>query len=389
MAKDGWRHSYLQTAPNVTIHFVEAGPPTSQLVVLLHGFPEFWYTWHKQIAPLADAGLRVVVPDLRGFGESSRPAGFASYSRRHVCADVASLISHCLSRATDAATDVATDAGEAASAISSSVVAGAGRTSPVTAPGESGLRQRSSERGGERRKADVMGHGWGAFIAWAMASDHAHVIRPENPTLHLHPTPPNLPFHQVGHGWGAFIAWAMAMDHAHLIRRVAVLCGPHPVVFHRCLSIWQPLTLLRYFYWFLFLVPCLPEWFLARNNCAALQKVYRQEPLRPLPPADVQSHVAAFSTDGALTAGIAYHRAFLRGLWQFGCPVTVPHRVLVLWAGKDKYARPHMAVPPPSLVPNTQVVHFPELTYWMMWDDPHQVNGRLIGFLSSTDNGME
>ncbi|GJP46050.1 hypothetical protein CLOM_g5389, partial [Closterium sp. NIES-68] len=324
------------------------GCPCRSQVVLLHGFPEFWYTWHKQIAPLADAGLRVVVPDLRGFGESSRPAGFASYSRRHVCADVASLISHCLSRATDAATDVATDAGEAASAISSSVVAGAGRTSPVTAPGESGLRQRSSERGGERRKADV-----------------------------------------VGHGWGAFIAWAMAMDHAHLIRRVAVLCGPHPVVFHRCLSIWQPLTLLRYFYWFLFLVPCLPEWFLARNNCAALQKVYRQEPLRPLPPADVQSHVAAFSTDGALTAGIAYHRAFLRGLWQFGCPVTVPHRVLVLWAGKDKYARPHMAVPPPSLVPNTQVVHFPELTYWMMWDDPHQVNGRLIGFLSSTDNGME
>ncbi|CAI5457704.1 unnamed protein product, partial [Closterium sp. Yama58-4] len=135
----------------------------------------------------------------------------------------------------------------------------------------------------------------------------------------------------------------------------------------------------------LFLVPWLPEWLLRRNNpchlhlsplpppsCAALQRVYRNEPLHPLPPALVQSHVEAFSTSGALTAGISYHRAFLRGLWRFGRPVPVPHRVLVLWAGKDKYARPHMAEPPPALVPNTQVVHFPDLTYWMMWDDPNQ-----------------
>ncbi|CAI7838665.1 unnamed protein product [Closterium sp. NIES-53] len=345
MAKDdGFRHSYLRTAPNVTIHFVEAGPPTGQLVVLLHGFPEFWNTWHKQIGPLAEAGFRVVVPDLRGFGDSTRPAGVAAYSRQHVCADVASLISHCLSRATDAAPTSAGDVATANRSRSSSSSAAAGdcRTSRVTALGENGLRQRSSDRGDDGRKADL-----------------------------------------IGHGWGAFTAWAMAMDHAHLVRRVAVLCGPHPLVFHNCLSLWEPLTLLRYFYWFLFLVPLLPEWLLRRNNCAALQRVYHDEPLQPLSPALVHSHVEAFSTNGALTAGISYHRAFLRGLWRFGRPVPVPHRVLVLWAGKDKYARPHMAQPPPALVPNAQVVHFPELTYWMMWDDPNQVNDSLISFLSS------
>ncbi|CAI7831298.1 unnamed protein product, partial [Closterium sp. NIES-54] len=322
MAKDdGFRHSYLRTAPNVTIHFVEAGPPTGQLVVLLHGFPEFWNTWHKQIGPLAEAGFRVVVPDLRGFGDSTRPAGVAAYSRQHVCADVASLISHCLSRATDAAPTSAGDVATANRSRSSSSSAAAGdcRTSRVTALGENGLRQRSSDRGDDGRKADL-----------------------------------------IGHGWGAFTAWAMAMDHAHLVRRVAVLCGPHPLVFHNCLSLWEPLTLLRYFYWFLFLVPLLPEWLLRRNNCAALQRVYHDEPLQPLSPALVHSHVEAFSTNGALTAGISYHRAFLRGLWRFGRPVPVPHRVLVLWAGKDKYARPHMAQPPPALVPNAQVVHFPE-----------------------------
>ncbi|CAI5475842.1 unnamed protein product [Closterium sp. Yama58-4] len=316
-------------------------------VVLLHGFPEFWNTWHKQIGPLAEAGFRVVVPDLRGFGESSRPAGIASYSRQHVCADVASLISHCLSRATDAATPGSGDVA-AANLSSSSAVAGDCRMSPVTTLGETGLRQRTSERGDDRRKADL-----------------------------------------VGHGWGAFTAWVMAMDHAHLIRRVAVLCGPHPLIFHHSLSLWEPLTLLRYFYWFLFLVPWLPEWLLRRNNCAALQRVYRNEPLYPLPPAMVQSHVEAFSTNGVLTAGISYHRAFLWGLWRFGRPVPVPHRVLVLWAGKDKYARPHMAEPPPALVPNAQVVHFPELTYWMMWDDPEQVNCHLISFLSKDNEKTE
>ena len=46
------------------LHYVEAGE--GPLVVLLHGFPEFWYGWRQQIKPLAAAGFRVVVPDTRG-----------------------------------------------------------------------------------------------------------------------------------------------------------------------------------------------------------------------------------------------------------------------------------------------------------------------------------
>ncbi len=48
------------------------------LVVLLHGFPEFWYSWRHQILPLADAGFRVVAPDMRGFNLSSKPRGVAA-----------------------------------------------------------------------------------------------------------------------------------------------------------------------------------------------------------------------------------------------------------------------------------------------------------------------
>ena len=61
----------------VRLHYVEAG--AGPLVVLLHGFPEFWYSWRHQIAALATAGYRVIAPDLRGYNESDKPPGIASY----------------------------------------------------------------------------------------------------------------------------------------------------------------------------------------------------------------------------------------------------------------------------------------------------------------------
>ena len=63
---------------DATLHYVEAGE--GPLVVLLHGFPEFWYGWRLQIAPLAAAGFRVVAPDLRGYNLSSKPDGLAAYT---------------------------------------------------------------------------------------------------------------------------------------------------------------------------------------------------------------------------------------------------------------------------------------------------------------------
>ena len=49
------------------------------LVLLLHGFPESWYSWRHQFAPLAAAGYHVVAPDMRGYGKSDRPAGITAY----------------------------------------------------------------------------------------------------------------------------------------------------------------------------------------------------------------------------------------------------------------------------------------------------------------------
>lgn len=66
------------TDAEVSLHYVAAGPREAETVLLLHGFPEFWYTWRHQLQQLAEQ-FRVVAPDLRGYNVSDRPDGVAAY----------------------------------------------------------------------------------------------------------------------------------------------------------------------------------------------------------------------------------------------------------------------------------------------------------------------
>ena len=114
------REGYAEVG-DVRLHYVEAGD--GPLIVLLHGFPEFWYGWRLQIAPLAAAGFRVVAPDLRGYNLSSKPDGVAAYGADKLAADVRGLI---------------------------------------------------QERGAE--SAHVVGHDWGGTAAWTLAMNHPEVV---------------------------------------------------------------------------------------------------------------------------------------------------------------------------------------------------------------------
>jgi len=105
---------------DVRLHVVEAGPEDGKLLVLLHGFPEFWYGWHEAIAPLANAGYRVVVPDQRGYNLSEKPPAVTDYRIDALARDVVGLI--------DAY---------------------------------------------DRESAAVAGHDWGAAVGWWLALHHA------------------------------------------------------------------------------------------------------------------------------------------------------------------------------------------------------------------------
>ena len=116
------REGYAEVG-DVSLHYVEAGDSDGPLVVLLHGFPEFWYGWRQQIAPLVEAGFRVVAPDLRGYNLSSKPGGFRDYTADKLAADVRGLI---------------------------------------------------RELGAE--SAMVVGHDWGGTVAWTLAMNHPEVV---------------------------------------------------------------------------------------------------------------------------------------------------------------------------------------------------------------------
>ena len=105
----------------VRLHYVEEGE--GPLVVLLHGFPEAWFGWRFQIPALAQAGFRVVAPDLRGFNLSSKPKGVSAYELQHVAFDIKEL---------------------------------------TESLGESSAR--------------VAGHDWGGAAAWELAMRHPEVV---------------------------------------------------------------------------------------------------------------------------------------------------------------------------------------------------------------------
>ncbi|WP_299056932.1 alpha/beta hydrolase [uncultured Nocardioides sp.] len=74
------------------VHYVLAGPEDGEPVVLLHGYPQSWWCWRDVVPRLVAAGKRCVVPDLRGLGDTTRPAG--GYDKRTVAGDVRALLDH-------------------------------------------------------------------------------------------------------------------------------------------------------------------------------------------------------------------------------------------------------------------------------------------------------
>jgi pimeloyl-ACP methyl ester carboxylesterase len=82
-------HRWVETN-GIRMRIAEEG--TGPLVVLLHGFPESWYSWRHQLPALADAGYRAVAPDQRGFGGTERPPSVGSYTVMHTVGDLIGLL---------------------------------------------------------------------------------------------------------------------------------------------------------------------------------------------------------------------------------------------------------------------------------------------------------
>jgi pimeloyl-ACP methyl ester carboxylesterase len=86
------RHDYAQIG-GVRLHYAEFGSGNDELVILLHGFPEFWYSWRHQL-PVLGERYHVVAPDMRGYNLSDKPPRVEDYRIEFLVADVLGLIKH-------------------------------------------------------------------------------------------------------------------------------------------------------------------------------------------------------------------------------------------------------------------------------------------------------
>jgi pimeloyl-ACP methyl ester carboxylesterase len=296
--EDAITHGEAILDGGVRLHYVEAGE--GPLVVLLHGFPEFWYSWRRQIEPLAAAGFHVVAPDMRGYNLSDKPAGWRAYDMKFLADDIAGLIRHF---------------------------------------------------GVER--ADVVGHDWGAAVAYGVAALH-----PES------------------------------------VRRLAILNVPHPA---RMLAGLKTVKQLRKsWYMFFFQLPSIPERLLRRDRFSMLKRAMRADRAKlgkPTVFSDevLERYTQAWSQPGALTAMLGYYRAALRQSPRAAGarmrPIEAP--TLVIWGDRDTALGSELAEPEVRWVKDVRVVHLPEATHWVQHDEPERVNELLIEFLGETAPAAE
>jgi pimeloyl-ACP methyl ester carboxylesterase len=210
---------------------IAAGPEDGRPVLLLHGFPEAAVEWEHQVATLGVLGYRAVAPDQRGYSPQVRPEQASEYSIDHLVADVVAI-------------------------------------------------------------ADRLG--------W-----------PE--------------FDLVGHDWGAAVAWHVAAEHPDRVRTLATVSVPHPAAFATALREDPEQQLMsRYMQTF---QGKQAEKLLLDDNAKALRQMYDRKP----PPSRIEDYVQRFSEEGAMTAALNWYRAM-----KFNRPcddVTVP--TLYVWSTED------------------------------------------------------
>lgn len=280
-------HHQIQTN-GITLHVVAAGPEDGRLVLLLHGFPEFWYGWRHQIPALVAAGYRVIVPDQRGYNLSDKPKGVASYAWDNMAVDAVGLI---------------------------------------TAFG--------------RQKAIV-----------------------------------------VGHDWGANVAWWVGMAYPQHVEKLVVMNVPHPLVFMQTLrSNWR--QMLKSWYIFFFQLPFMPEFSLSRRDYAPMvTQVQGSANPGTFTDADMAHYREAWRQPGALTAMINWYRAALRKLPRLNGDPRLSVPTLLIWGKQDRFLSDAMAQPSIDMCDGGRLVMLDEATHWVQHDLPARVNSLLLDFLS-------
>ena len=281
--------SFIQTN-GIRLHVVQAGPKSGVPVLLLHGFPETWRCWIRQVPALVEAGFRVILPDQRGYNLSEKPKGINKYHVNELVGDVLGLID---------------------------------------------------------------------------ALDYEKV---------------NL----VGHDWGAIVAWMMAYQHPERLQRLGILNVPHPLVMRRFLL--RDLEQMRRSWYVLFFqMPWLPELGMRLKDWRGTVLALRGSgQVHTFTKEDIEKYKEAWSQPGAMTAMINWYRAAVRDRSWILNEMRIRVPTLVMWGMKDFALTHRMARPSLDYVEKGNLIFFPEATHWVQRDAAEEVNPYLIDFLLDT-----
>jgi pimeloyl-ACP methyl ester carboxylesterase len=269
------------TVNGIQMHYVSMGQ--GPLLLLLHGFPEFWYSWRHQLEALSPF-FRVVAPDLRGYNETEKPDW--GYELDVLVADVLHLI----------------------------------------------------ETLGAQRAV------------------------------------------LVGHDWGALLAWALAIKYPHRVARFASLHMPHPAPLLRTLAARRRDTLLA-----LCGLPWLPEWLLRRDDYALVERLLRTTAARPdaFSEEEMQTLKDAISKPGVLRAALGWYRAFAHSRdYLLAGPLRVEVPTLLLWSTQTTDSTHNLTQATGHYVPDLRLRLVPGCAYRMQHEQPELINRYLLEFLT-------
>jgi len=303
---------------DVRLHAVEAGE--GPLVVLMHGFPEFWYSWRHQIPALAAGGYRVVAVDLRGYHLSDKPRAVSAYRGAALAGDVAGL---------------------------------------VTALGE--------------RAATIVGHDWGGVVAWLTALSHPEVVQ----RLAIANAPHPAVFAEALRSPAQWARSSYMLAFQLPVVPELVLGAAHGALLRAALrgatvrrEAFTDDDLARY-----------AESYAEPGALRGALAYYRSMGRRMARDADlgaVARRLAAAPTRRLLRRPAPEHVAAparrARG------PISAP--TLILWGTRDPVLPVALADPGPELVPDRRVVLVEDAGHFVQSDAPEQVNAALLAFLA-------
>ena len=278
------------TANGLRFAIDEAGSG-DDVALCLHGFPESRRSWRHQLGPLAELGWRAVAPDMRGYGDSERPREVEAYRMRHLVDDAAALF------------DVL----------------------------------------GARRRL------------------------------------------LVGHDWGAAVAWAFAIRRARPLDGMVIMNVPHPDVFRGVLSrSWAQRR--RSWYMLFFQLPKLPEFLLTAGDARAVERAFTGMAIdkSAFPPEVLRHYRDNARKPGAMTAMIDYYRANATDFARPAEPtpmIDVP--TLMIWGEEDKALGLELTEGYAPLVADFTLERLPRVSHWVQQEAPDAVNARLERWLGA------